>query len=115
MGLADYSTMCVYTKGKNNVLANAISMLKTLNIYTEQCENLKTPVVSKTQEIIMKICATDMHTINTSMFHTEQKWNKTCRELVSQILHCNKNSFKSVIMSAGSILQKTTIHSWFKT
>ena len=50
--------MFVHIKGKNNVLADAISRLKTLNIYKEPLENPKAYVVNNTQEIVMEICAT---------------------------------------------------------
>ena len=54
----------------------------------------------------MEICATHIHTVSTTMLHTEQKWDIMCRKLVSQICHNNQSSFKSPIMSASGILQK---------
>ena len=39
--LADYNIKFVHIKGKNNVLTDAISSLKTLNIYEEPLENPK--------------------------------------------------------------------------
>ena len=41
MELPDYNIMFVYIKGKKNVLADAISRLKTLNIYKEPLKSLK--------------------------------------------------------------------------
>ena len=70
--LADYNIMFVHIKGQNNVLADAILGLKPLYIYKEASENAKT-------QVVMEICATNMHTISTSMLHTEQKWDKTCK------------------------------------
>ena len=58
------------------------------------------------QENVIEICATDIHTISTSMIHTEQKWDIKCIKLVSQLCHNNKSSFKSVKISANHILQK---------
>ena len=55
----------------------------------------------------MEICATDMHTLSTNMLYTEQRQDKTHRKLVLQICHINKSRFKSLIMSASGILQKT--------
>ena len=46
--LADYNITFVHIKGKNNVLADAISRLQTLNISKKPLENPKTPVVSNT-------------------------------------------------------------------
>ena len=106
MELADYNIMFVHIKGKNNVLADTISRLKTLNIYKEPFENTKTPVVSNTQENIMEICETDKHTVSTTMFCTEQKWDIMCRKLASQLCQGYKSSFKSVIMSLNGILQR---------
>ena len=69
-------------------------------------ENPKTPVVSNTQGNGTEICATDMHTVSTTMLHTVQMWDIRCRKLASQMHHGNKISFKSVIMSENDILQK---------
>ena len=106
MELGDYNIYICPHQSKNNVLLDAISRLKILNIYKEPLENPKIQIVSNTQEIGMEICATRMHIISTSVLHTEQKWDKTCRKLVTKICYSNKSSFKSVIMSASSILQK---------
>ena len=54
----------------------------------------------------MKVHATDMHIISTTMLCTEQKGGITCKKLASQLSHSKKCSFKSVIMSANGILQK---------
>ena len=59
MELADYNITFVHIQGKNNVLADSISRLKTLNISEEPLENPQTSVVSNTQENVMEICATD--------------------------------------------------------
>ena len=90
MELADCNIMFVHITCKNNVLEDTISRLKTLNIYKDLLENLKTSVVWNMQENVMEICATDMHTIRTSLLHTEQKWKKVCKKVVSQICHGKK-------------------------
>ena len=56
--LADYNITFVHIKGKNNVLADAISRLKTLNIYQEPLENPKAQVGNYAQEGVTEICAT---------------------------------------------------------
>ena len=61
--------MFINIKSKNNILANAISRLKTLNIYKEPLDNPKAQVVNNTQEIVMEIYATNMH--STSILHIE--------------------------------------------
>ena len=106
MELAGNNIMFVHIKGKSNVLVDAISRFKTLNIYNGPWEIPKAQVGNNTQVIVMEICATNMHNVSTSMLHTEGKWDKTCRKLVSQIYYGNKSRFKSVIMSTSGILQK---------
>ena len=61
---------------------------------------------AKMQGNVMEIYTTDLHTTSTSMLCTEQRRDITCRKLASQLHHCKKSSFKSVIMSANGILQK---------
>ena len=41
MGLADYNVTFVHIKGKESVFADAISRLKTLNIYKEPLNDPK--------------------------------------------------------------------------
>ena len=113
MESADYSIMFIHIKGKNNVLGDVISRLKMLNIYNNLLENQKAWVVNYTQEVVMEICATTMHTISTSTMYNEQKRDKMCKKLVSQIYYSNKSHFRSVTMSVGGILQNTPICSWF--
>ena len=83
MELADYN-MFIHIKGKNNVLADAISRLKTFNIYKEPLGSQKAQVVKNTQEVVTEVCATCMHTVNTSTLCTKQMWDKTCKTLMSQ-------------------------------
>ena len=45
--------MFVHIKGKHNVLADAISRLKTLNIYEDPLENTETQVFNNTQQDVM--------------------------------------------------------------
>ena len=101
MELTNYNIKFVHIKGKNNVLADAISRLKTLNIYKEPLENPKTPVFSNTNGHVMEMCATHMHITSITMLSNEKKW-----DLTSQLHHSNKSSLKSVIMSANGVLQK---------
>ena len=103
MELTDYNIMFVHIKGKNNVLADAFSRLKTLNIYQEPLENPKRPVVSNMQGHVMETCNSHAHQSPT-MLHTEQM--QTCKRNSATIMPSNKSSFKSVLMSANSILQK---------
>ena len=60
------------------VLADVASSLKT-DIYKEPLLNLKTPVVSNTQGHVMKIHATDIHTVSTTILCTECKWDIKCK------------------------------------
>ena len=53
--LADYKIMFIHIKGKNYVLVDVISRLKTLNIYKELLEYPQTPVVSNMQGHVMEL------------------------------------------------------------
>ena len=106
MELTDYNISFFHIKGKYNVLADAISRLKMLDVEKEPMEKPKIPAVSNMQEHVMKVCATDMHTLSTTIIHTEQMWDITCTKLESQLQHGNKGNFKPVILSASHILQK---------
>ena len=47
-----------------------------------------------------------MHTIAVDMLLNEQKQDKMCKKLASQIYCSNKNSSKSFTLSADGVLQK---------
>ena len=79
--------------------------LKTLNIYKEPLENLKTPVITSTQENVMEISATDMHNVSITMLHTEQKEDITCRKLASQI-HDGKKVVSSQLLCLQMVFYK---------
>ena len=55
MDLPDYNITFVHIEGKNNALLDAMSRLKTLNIYKEPLKNSKTPTVSNTQGYVMEV------------------------------------------------------------
>ena len=100
-------------KAKNNILADTISRLKTLNIYKEPLEKTKTPVVSNAQERMCywNTCNWDMHTLSTTMLCTEQKWDTMCRKLAchNYATATIVTSWQLVIMSTNGILTKTAI------
>ena len=79
MELASYNITFLHIKGKDNILPDVISRLKTLNIYKKPLENTKAPVASNMHENVMEIYATYMHTVSTTMLHTEQKQDIMCR------------------------------------
>ena len=80
--LADYNISFVHIKGKDNILAGTISRSKTLDIYKEVMENLKTPAFNNSQGHIMEIYATYKHTVSTTVIHTKQRGNIMCKKLV---------------------------------
>ena len=108
MELGDYNITFVHIKGKNNVLADAISRLKMLDIYKERMENEKIPVVINMQEHVTEVHEASMHTLSTTRIHTEEKSDITCKKLALQLHHSNKGNFKLVIMSANGIYTKTS-------
>ena len=96
----------VHIKGKHNILEDAISRLKILNIYKEMYENPKVQVVNNTQQVVTEVCTTSMQTISIDMLHNEHKLDNMCKKLAFQICHRNKNSSKSFTLSANGVLQK---------
>ena len=70
--LADCNIIFVHIKCKNNVLVDAISRLKTLNIYKEPLESPNAEEVNNTQQVVMEICTTSMHTISIGRLCNEQ-------------------------------------------
>ena len=105
MEIEGYNITFVHIKDRNNVLTDTIYRLKMLNIYEEPLDSPKAQIVNNTQ-VVTEICATNMHTLITSMLCSEQKQDKMCGKLALQIHHGNKSSFKSVTMSKSGILQK---------
>ena len=75
MELMDYHMSFLHIKGKHNILADAISRLKTLNIF-EPLENPKALILSKWQSVVMEIHVTSMHTVDTNMLCNEQEQDK---------------------------------------
>ena len=71
MEWADNNMTFVHITGKNNVFVDAFSWIKTLDIYKEPLEKPKKLVVSNTQEYVMEIHSTNMHTGSTTMLCTE--------------------------------------------
>ena len=63
------------------------------NIYEKPFENPKAQVVNNTQQFVMEACATSMHSISIGTLCNEQKWDKMCKKLASQMHHSNKNQF----------------------
>ena len=102
--------MFIHFKGKHNILVDAISSLKMLNIYEEPLET-QTQVVINRQQFVTEVCATNMHTLSVGTLCNEQEWYKMCRTLVS---YSNKNSFNSVTVSARGILQKHQYIHWLQ-
>ena len=107
MELSDYNLICVHIKGSNNILANAISRSKTLFIYRDPLENLKT---SNTMNCIAEVVTTDIQTLGIDRLCTKQKEVINCRNLAAQSHYKNKNSFNSVMISPDGLLQKQYVH-----
>ena len=54
-----------------------------LNVYKEPMKNPTISAVSNTQEHVMEVHATNIHTLSTTMCHTEQKGDNTYKKLAS--------------------------------
>ena len=79
MELADYNIMSVHIEGNHNILTDAISRLKTLNICEEPLENSKAQVLCNAQQISVEVCATSMYTTSIDILCNEQKQDKMCK------------------------------------
>ena len=84
MQLVDYNITFVHIKGKHSILADAISRLKTLNIYKEALENPTAQVVNTSQQVFMEVCATTMHTLSIDMLLMSKSRTKRAKNW------CNK-------------------------
>ena len=79
MELSDYNLTSVYIQGTNNILACAISKLKTLEIYTDLLENPKTAAISNTEICIVEVVANKIQTLSTERLHAKQTEDTNCR------------------------------------
>ena len=76
-----YSTTFIQIKGKNNVLADAISRLKNIRYLQRTIEEPKKHQWLVThKDMLWTMHTTKMHTIRTSMLCTQQKWDITCKK-----------------------------------
>ena len=55
MKLSDYNLTFIHIKGTDNISSNAISRLRTLDIYMEPIENPKTAALNNTEEYIAEV------------------------------------------------------------
>ena len=77
-----------------------------LDISKGQLKNQNVQVVNNMQQVITEVCATSMRNTGTDTLYSEQKQDKRCKKLASQICHTSKNSSKSFTLSAKGVLQK---------
>ena len=69
MELLDYNLKFIYFKGSNNILVNAISRLKTLDIYRDQ---LQDPKPSNTMKYVTEVVTTNIQALSIDKLHNEQ-------------------------------------------
>ena len=65
-------------KGTDNILVDAISRLKTLEIYTEPLDNPGIAAPNTTEECIGEVVANKIQTFSTDRLHAEQKKDINC-------------------------------------
>ena len=105
MELLDYTVTFVHTKDSNNILADAISRLRPLDIYKDPVENSKT-AIHYTEECTAEVVTNNINTLSSYRLCAEQKKDINFRNLAAQS-HCkNRNSFNSVMISDDGLLQK---------
>ena len=103
MELSDDNLTFVHMKDSNNILADVISRLKTLDIYKESLDNPKTcDIMTCTSEMV----SSNIQILCSDKLHTKQKKDIHCRKLAAQLHHKNKNTFKPVMISPDGLLQK---------
>ena len=95
--------MFVYIKGSNNILADAISRLKTLDIYKDLLEYPKT---SDTMTCITERVSSDIQTLSIDKLCAEQKKDINCMNVAAQSHHKNKNTLNPVMVLSDGLLQK---------
>ena len=62
--LSDYNLTFVHIKDNNNILAEAISRLKTLDIYRDPLESLKSTATYNTKEWVVEGVSNNIQTLN---------------------------------------------------
>ena len=65
MKLSDYNLTFVHMKGTDNILADAISRLKMLDIYMEPLENPNIAALNNTEKCIAEVVANKLQTLST--------------------------------------------------
>ena len=111
--LSDYNITFVHIKESNNIQADAVSRLKTLDIYRVPLGNPKTTAINDTEECIAEVVTNNLHTVSNDRLPTRQK-DSTCRNLAGQSHHKNRNNFNPVMISADGLLQKQHYMHGFK-
>ena len=106
MELSDYNLTFAHIKGSNNILGDAISKVKTLDIYRDPLENPKLAATRDTEECIAEVVTNNIQTVSVDRLWTEQRKDINCRNLAAHLYHKNKDSFNSLMISAEGILQK---------
>ena len=105
MELANCNITFAHIKSSNNILADAISRLKMLDVYKDPIEDPKMLKVRDIEQHITEVNTNKIH-LNNNVLCTEQKCNATYKKLASQSHHSNKIPFNTVVISADGILQK---------
>ena len=116
MLLQEYDITFVHIKGKDNILANAISRLCTLDIYEKAIETKHSPVVKTTTTLQENTVEHIQHIdsaplprslkMNSATLHTLQKQDKFCKSKAHE-LHSGINS--SFYLNTDGILKHTLI------
>ena len=126
MLLQEYDITFVHTKGKDNILADAISRLCTLDIYKKAIETQHSPAVKTTTtqqedtiECIQHIDSAPLPqslNMNSATLHTLKKQDKLCKnkahELhsgISSSFYLNTNSILKCTLIINNLELKTTV------
>ena len=78
MELSDYNLTFIHIKGSNNILADAVSRLKILDIYKELLDH---PKASDTITCIAVMVSSNIQTLSIDKLCTEQKEGHPLQEI----------------------------------
>ena len=115
MLLQEYDITFVHIRGKNNILADAISRLCTINVYEEATENHPLPITQTTTHVDEKVeqiqhidtwTSPQLLNMNSTILCTLQKQDKFCKNKVHE-LHASIDS--TFYLNTHSILKQKVV------
>ena len=104
MELSDYNRTFVHIKCTGNILVDAISRLKMLEIYTAPLDNPKAVTLSNTEECTAEVVGNKVQSLSTDRLYAKQKKDTKCRNLAPQLHHKSRKSLNTVMLYTDGLL-----------